>query len=58
MPIVPSSDRVTQEPGTEYLHVAVKFIDDRVVGNIARQYMLADAHVLPLLAHAMRPAFR
>ena len=50
MPIVPSSDRVAQEPGSEYLHVAVKFIDDRVVGNIARQYMLADAHVLPLLA--------
>ncbi len=50
MPIVPSSDRVTQEPGAEYLHVAVKFIDDRVVGKIARQYMLADAHVLPLLA--------
>ena len=50
MPIVPSTDRLTQEPGSEYLHVAVKFIDDRVVGNIARQYMLADAHVLPLLA--------
>ena len=50
MPIVPSSDRVAQEPGAEYLHVAVKFIDDRVVGKIARQYMLADAHVLPLLA--------
>ena len=33
MPIVPSSDRVAQEPGSEYLHVAVKFIDDRVVGN-------------------------
>ena len=49
MPLVPSTDRLTQEPGSEYLHVAVKFIDDRVVGNIARQYMLADAQVLPFL---------
>ena len=38
MPLVPSTDRLTQEPGSEYLHVAVKFIDERVVGNIARQY--------------------
>ena len=50
MPLVPSTDRLTQEPGTEYLHVAVKFIDDRVVGNIARQYMLVGARVLPFLA--------
>ena len=50
MPLVPSTDRLTQDPGSEYLHVAIKFIDDRVVGNIARQYMLADAQVLPLLA--------
>ena len=49
MPLVPSTDRLTQEPGSEYLHVAVKFIDARVVGNIARQYMLTDAQVLPFL---------
>jgi diguanylate cyclase (GGDEF)-like protein len=53
MPIVPSSDRITQEPRSEYLHVAVKFIDDDVIGVIGRQYMLAGAHVAPLLA---RPA--
>jgi diguanylate cyclase (GGDEF)-like protein len=50
MPLVPSTPRLTQEPGSEYLHVAVKFIDERVVGNIARQFKLADARVLPLLA--------
>ena len=50
MPIVPSSDRVNQEPGSEYLHVAVKFIDDEVIGAIARQYMLADAHLVSLLS--------
>jgi diguanylate cyclase (GGDEF)-like protein len=49
MPLVPSTDRLTQEPGSEYLHVAIKFVDERVVGNIARQYMLADARVLPFL---------
>ena len=59
MPIVPSTDRLTQEPGSEYLHVAVKFIDDRVVGNIARQYMLADA-ACPAVARPRptQPAFR
>ena len=50
MPMVPSSDRLTQEPGTEYLHVSIQFIDERVIGHIARQYLLADARLLPLLA--------
>ena len=27
MPLVPSTARLTQEPGSEYLHVAIKFID-------------------------------
>lgn len=48
MPLVPSSDRVTQAPGSEYLHVSVEFISDAVVGKIAGQYLLAGAHLLPL----------
>lgn len=48
MPLVPSSDRVTQAPGTEYLHVSVQFISDTVIGKIAEKYLLAGAHLLPL----------
>jgi sensor domain CHASE-containing protein len=48
-PLVPSSDRVTQEPGTEYLHVSVEFIDGKVISRIAAQYLLSGAHILPLL---------
>ena len=48
MAIIPASDRVTQEPGSEYLHVAVQLIDDQVIGAIARQYLLTGARLLPL----------
>jgi diguanylate cyclase (GGDEF)-like protein len=48
MPLVPSSDRVTQAPGTEYLHVSVEFIDDAVIGRIAGKYLLDGARLVPL----------
>ncbi|PTE11273.1 bifunctional diguanylate cyclase/phosphodiesterase [Mesorhizobium helmanticense] len=48
MPLVPSSDRVTQAPGSEYLHVSIEFINDAVVGKIAEKYLLAGARQLPL----------
>lgn len=48
MPFVPSSTRLEVQPGTEYLHVAAKFVDDQVIGAIARQYLLTDAHLSPL----------
>ncbi|MGX5850317.1 bifunctional diguanylate cyclase/phosphodiesterase [Mesorhizobium sp. PL10] len=48
MPLVPSSDRLTQAPGSEYLHVSVEFINDVVIGRIAEKYLLAGAHLLPL----------
>ena len=48
MPLVPSSDRVFQAPGSEYLHVSAEFIDDAVVGKIAEKYLLDGAHLLPL----------
>jgi diguanylate cyclase (GGDEF)-like protein len=48
MPLVPSSDRITQAPGSEYLHVSVEFINDAVIGKIAEKYLLAGAHLLPL----------
>ena len=52
-PIVPSTDRVAQEPGTEYVHVSVQFIDGEVIDHIARQYLLGDAHLLPQLTSAL-----
>lgn len=48
MPLVPSSDRVTQAPGSEYLHVSVEFINAAVIGKIAEKYLLDGAHLLPL----------
>ncbi|MEZ2331195.1 EAL domain-containing protein [Mesorhizobium sp. RCC_202] len=48
MPLVPSSDRVTQAPGTEYLHVSVEFINDAVIGKIAGKYLLDGARLVPL----------
>ncbi|WP_027164303.1 EAL domain-containing protein [Mesorhizobium sp. WSM3224] len=47
-PLVPSSDRVTQAPGTEYLHVSVEFINDAVIGKIAGKYLLEGARLVPL----------
>ncbi|WP_027061442.1 bifunctional diguanylate cyclase/phosphodiesterase [Mesorhizobium loti] len=48
MPLVPSSDRVTQARGSEYLHVSVEFINAAVIGKIAEKYLLDGAHLLPL----------
>ncbi len=47
-PLVPSSDRLTQAPGSEYLHVSIEFINDAVIGKIAQKYLLAGAHLLPM----------
>ncbi|CDX45523.1 Periplasmic sensor diguanylate cyclase/phosphodiesterase [Mesorhizobium plurifarium] len=47
-PLVPSSDRIAQAPGTEYLHVSVEFISDAVVGKIAGKYLLEGARLVPL----------
>lgn len=48
MPLIPSSDRVTQARGSEYLHVSVEFINDTVIDKIARKYLLDGAHLLSL----------
>lgn len=47
MPLVPSTDRLTQAPGSEYLHISVEFINDVVIAKIAEKYLLAGAHLLP-----------
>ena len=49
-PIVPNSDRVAQEPGTEYVHASVQFVDGEVIDGIARQYQLA-RHASVAAAH-------
>lgn len=48
MPLVPSSDRVSQAPGSEYLHVSVEFLNDAVIAKIAEKYLLDGAHLLTL----------
>ena len=47
-PLVPSSDCVVQEAGTEYLHVSIQFIDDELISRIADKYGLSGAHLLGL----------
>jgi len=37
-PIVPSSDAVSQPPGTEFLHVSVRIIDSSVADEISQRY--------------------
>jgi diguanylate cyclase (GGDEF)-like protein len=54
--IVPSSDRVTQDAGTEYVHVALQFVNGEVIDRIARQYQLAGMHLLPQLTSALPDA--
>jgi diguanylate cyclase (GGDEF)-like protein len=54
--IVPSSDRVTQDPGTEYIHVAFQSVNGEVIDRIARQYQLVGMHLLPQLTSAVPDA--
>lgn len=55
-PLIPSSDRLAQAPGTEYLHVSVQFIDDELIGKIAGKYLLSGAHLLPGLMSSITDA--
>jgi len=52
-PILPNSNRVIQDAGQEYVHVAIQVIDDRLVGRIARKYQLTGMHLLPQLTAAL-----
>ncbi|MBZ9865093.1 EAL domain-containing protein [Mesorhizobium sp. CA15] len=47
-PLLPSSDRISQAQGTEYLHVSVEFINNAVIGKIAGKYLLDGARLVPL----------
>lgn len=42
--IVPSSDRLTVEPGAEYAHLLVQFIDGEPLQRIAERYLLENLH--------------
>src|SRR4029079_5379637 len=48
MPLVPSSDRVNQAPGSEYLHVSAEFLNDAVIAKITEKYLLDTLHLLTL----------
>lgn len=56
MPLVPSSDRVAQSPGSEFVHVTVQFIDDALTDRIAGRYQLKNLHVLPRLTQGITDA--
>ena len=46
-PIIPDTDALTQRPGSEYLHIAVRFLDDSFVNEIAEKYQLTNARIAP-----------
>ncbi|HET7717851.1 MAG TPA: EAL domain-containing protein [Bauldia sp.] len=46
-PIIPDTDALTQRPGSEYLHVAVRFLDESFVDEIAERYQLSGARIAP-----------
>jgi len=46
-PIVGTTGTVQVAPGSEYLHVAFRRIDDEVLAEIAEKYDLAGVHLLP-----------
>lgn len=41
-PVVPSSSAVTQMPGTEYLHLSLKLLDNGVAANIGEKFAIDD----------------
>ncbi len=41
-PVIPSSDRVSQAPGTEALHVSVRLLDQDLLTEIADRYEIDD----------------
>ncbi|WP_442580542.1 bifunctional diguanylate cyclase/phosphodiesterase [Mesorhizobium sp. ASY16-5R] len=42
-PIVPSTDRVTQEAGAEYVDVSVQLIDAQLIGQIGQHFLIEGA---------------
>jgi diguanylate cyclase (GGDEF)-like protein len=42
-PIVPSTDRVTQEAGAEYVDVSVQLIDTQLIGRIGQHFLIEGA---------------
>ena len=45
-PIVSETGRIRQVPGTEYLHVSVRYLDGNFMGELAGQYRLDGAQFL------------
>lgn len=45
-PLLSDTGRLTQQPGTEYIHVSVQFIDSHVIDEIASQYLLRDVSLV------------
>ena len=44
-PIVPESSRIRQTPGTEFLHISVRYLDRDFLTRLAQQYGFVDAHL-------------
>jgi len=43
-PIVPETDDIVVKPGSQYLHVSIRYLDRSFAAALARRYELADGH--------------
>jgi diguanylate cyclase (GGDEF)-like protein len=41
-PIVPNTDKIEQAPGSEFLHVSIRFLDGTFLSTLARDYLFDD----------------
>ncbi|KKC26602.1 diguanylate cyclase [Sphingomonas sp. SRS2] len=43
-PVVSDTGEIVQKPGTEYLHISIRYLDGSFVADLSRRYQLADGH--------------
>lgn len=48
-PIVSGTGTISQTPGTEYLHVAVRFLDGSFLGELSSRYLFEDLAFAPVV---------
>ena len=46
-PILPDTDKIRVEPGSQYLHTSIRYLDGSFVAGLASRYQLAGAHFSP-----------
>jgi diguanylate cyclase (GGDEF)-like protein len=45
-PLVPSTERLTVEPGTEYVHVAIRWMNQTFLARLGERYLISDVRFI------------